>query len=379
MVCQKNIINRHASISLMETLITNLICSIGIGISLVLTIALFSKKKLHLFLFGLLFLSFFLQLTEEWLWVNNLIKKTLPLIEVSEFAIFIPAPALYLYAKYQTQESFQIKDYFHFLPVLFVLINFSFLYFAEETTKLCYANNKLNISSASYCGEVLLNLIPVKEKYLDIVNIAQLVIYIILALPILREIPQQKAKKLEDEYINWTKVLSQLVILAIVLIIIDVFWIETKFDTFSIMYLTFISGFISIYLIRGSLFMGINQRTNSYSKLSTKEIESIYNEVCQHLLKDNAYLNSNISLSTIAQSINIPRNKIKYALEKKDYNFRDLLNDHRIKKAKELLVSSPQLTIEAIGNEVGYSSKATFYKYFKKATGITPNEFLNQL
>lgn len=369
------------NLDFMEELIANLICSIGIGVSLILTISFFSKRKLHLSFLGLLFLSFFLQLSEEWLWINDLIRNCLPLLELSEFAIFVPAPALYLYAKYQIKDSFQLKDLLHFLPVLLVLVNFAPLIFADEALKSCYVDNKLNLSTSFFCETIAVsnNLILAKERYWDLLNIAQLIIYIILTIPILKEIPQNKAKKLEHDYINWTKLLALLVIMAILLIIIDVLWIDTKFDTFSVLYLTAISSVLCVYLIRRSMFMDINQRANNYIKLSDQEIEVVYDAVKQHLLTEQAYLKKNISLSTVAQSIGIPRNKIKYALETMNQEFKHLLNELRIKKAKELLSNSSQLTIEAIGNEVGYSSKATFYKYFKMYEGETPNEFLSKL
>lgn len=374
-------IKRSMNLDFMEELIANLICSIGIGVSLILTISFFSKRKLHLSFLGLLFLSFFLQLSEEWLWINDLIRNCLPLLELSEFAIFVPAPALYLYAKYQIKDSFQLKDLLHFLPVLLVLVNFAPLIFADEALKSCYVDNKLNLSTSFFCETIAVsnNLILAKERYWDLLNIAQLIIYIILTIPILKEIPQNKAKKLEHDYINWTKLLALLVIMAILLIIIDVLWIDTKFDTFSVLYLTAISSVLCVYLIRRSMFMDINQRANNYIKLSDQEIEVVYDAVKQHLLTEQAYLKKNISLSTVAQSIGIPRNKIKYALETMNQEFKHLLNELRIKKAKELLSTSSQLTIEAIGNEVGYSSKATFYKYFKMYEGETPNEFLSKL
>ena len=41
--------------------------------------------------------------------------------------------------------------------------------------------------------------------------------------------------------------------------------------------------------------------------------------------------------------------------------------------------ASRHLTVEAIAAEVGFNSRASFYRVFKKATGRTPGDFLAAL
>lgn len=51
------------------------------------------------------------------------------------------------------------------------------------------------------------------------------------------------------------------------------------------------------------------------------------------------------------------------------------LTNHRINKAKELLVSNPSLEIQQLHYRVGYSNVSHFIAAFKKYTGYTPLEF----
>lgn len=56
------------------------------------------------------------------------------------------------------------------------------------------------------------------------------------------------------------------------------------------------------------------------------------------------------------------------------HSFYDILNEIRIRKAKELL-KNPRLKISEISELVGYADPAHFAKIFKKITGISANEY----
>ena len=62
---------------------------------------------------------------------------------------------------------------------------------------------------------------------------------------------------------------------------------------------------------------------------------------------------------------------------KKAYNMRPFtyITMLRIQKAKDLLISSPNMTIKEIAENVGYSSDSYFCLLFKKQEKLTPNEF----
>jgi len=346
-------------------------------LSLILVVSLLRQIKLHLSFLGILFLSFLLQLGEEWFWVNDLIPSNLYLLELTEFAIFIPAPAFYLFAKYQIEDKFSKKDLLHFIPVLLVIANFLQLYFADESLKLCYALNKLKLHTPSTCA-LTHPLLPLQEKVLDFINIVQLSVYIFLTLPILKKLHKEKSKKYESDYISWSNFLSTTAVVTVVLVITDVFFIDSVYDTFSILYLTSISFLVILFLIKHTIFFSTNQRNKNYATLMNNEIQLIYRQVSNYLQTDNNFLKVKTNLGSVAHAVNIPRNKIQYAFENMGLNFKDFLNQLRIEKAKEYLDNSNAYTIEAIGSEVGYSSKATFYKYFKQFEGITPNEYLKK-
>lgn len=82
-----------------------------------------------------------------------------------------------------------------------------------------------------------------------------------------------------------------------------------------------------------------------------------------------------ISLDFIAESLDMSSAYLSvYIKEKTGANFSDHMNRVRIQKAKELLLSS-NLSIQHIGEQIGYRNGTSFIRMFKKITGETPGEF----
>ncbi len=64
--------------------------------------------------------------------------------------------------------------------------------------------------------------------------------------------------------------------------------------------------------------------------------------------------------------------------KKTGQNFAALLTEHRLKRAAELLATTP-LTVEDIASEVGFASPSGFYKQFGAHFGMTPAQYRRAL
>lgn len=92
-------------------------------------------------------------------------------------------------------------------------------------------------------------------------------------------------------------------------------------------------------------------------------------------INENYY--NNITIDSIAKSFGFSRNYL-YTLFKNDYGISPqthLLN-LRIEKAKELLLSDRQLSINEIALAVGYHDALYFSRVFHKKVGVPPTEFV---
>lgn len=91
------------------------------------------------------------------------------------------------------------------------------------------------------------------------------------------------------------------------------------------------------------------------------------------------YCNPEFSLQMLAQLLNSNTKYVSQAIN--DYlgqNFRGLVNEYRVKKARQRLTENPtyaNFTIQAIAESVGYKSAANFIAVFKKITGLTPAHY----
>lgn len=108
----------------------------------------------------------------------------------------------------------------------------------------------------------------------------------------------------------------------------------------------------------------------------TEEQEAIYNQLEQLLNK--VYANPELSLGYLALKLGVKNQVLsKVIYGKTGLHYYDYINRLRITKFKEMLESkvSKQLSIEGMAKELGFKSKSTFYKYFKKTEGTTPTKY----
>ena len=112
------------------------------------------------------------------------------------------------------------------------------------------------------------------------------------------------------------------------------------------------------------------------NKLNTIDAETIGKQLEEIIKTDQLYLNSNLSLRNVAQSLKVSPFKISQTLnEHLGTNFNDYINSFRVIAAKEMILNKDTYTFEAIAMECGFNSKSTFYAAFKKHAGMTPSNY----
>lgn len=106
--------------------------------------------------------------------------------------------------------------------------------------------------------------------------------------------------------------------------------------------------------------------------------QSLYDQILEYLNTSKAYRKANFSIYDLSKEIGVPYRKVSAQINAfANVNFNQFINEKRIEDSKAFLKDQAyaKYSLEAIGEEVGFSSKSSFYRAFKKHTGLTPNEY----
>jgi len=116
------------------------------------------------------------------------------------------------------------------------------------------------------------------------------------------------------------------------------------------------------------------------SGMSHVSVASVFKKVVALMDEQQPYLTRRYSLSQMAATLQLPANHVSQAINTTTgQNFNDFINHYRVLGSMKLLRDdrSDHLTIEGIGQSVGFSSKSSFYSAFKKVNGLTPLAYKN--
>ncbi|MEX0315414.1 MAG: helix-turn-helix domain-containing protein, partial [Allomuricauda sp.] len=162
-----------------------------------------------------------------------------------------------------------------------------------------------------------------------------------------------------------------------------------------VFYMGNLAGIFSYY-IGGALFFSLliyifsflflQKHAFQLGKYNTSTLDSSSSQKLMESVKtlfeeQEVFLDSTISLESVAAKLDIsPRNVSQVINENEQTNFSDFVNNHRIEKAKVLLVdpSHQNEKMMAIAYDCGFGNVTSFNIAFKAKTQMTPSQFRNQ-
>lgn len=98
--------------------------------------------------------------------------------------------------------------------------------------------------------------------------------------------------------------------------------------------------------------------------------------VCAYI---KLHYNEDLSLDQLAEKVNLNPCYLSYIFKKEvGVTFLQYLHQNRISKACKLLKSNPDISMEAIAEQVGYRSATYFHKIFRSQLGISPKLWQQQ-
>lgn len=114
-------------------------------------------------------------------------------------------------------------------------------------------------------------------------------------------------------------------------------------------------------------------------KVSSEECRRLSEKLEEVMRKDKLYKHSDLKIADLASAIDTSAHTLSYLFNQYlERNYYDYINDYRIAEFKRLVNEDEysKYTLGALAELCGFSSRASFFRYFKKATGITPNEYI---
>lgn len=115
-------------------------------------------------------------------------------------------------------------------------------------------------------------------------------------------------------------------------------------------------------------------------RLDEEEAKQIIARLQNIMRGKELFRNPNLKVGDLAREINVPIHQLSRILnDSLQKNFTAFVNEYRVEAACKMLSHQTNYTIEAVGNEVGFNSKSTFFAAFKKLKGLTPNAYMREI
>ncbi|MDC6366699.1 MULTISPECIES: helix-turn-helix domain-containing protein [Flavobacteriaceae] len=299
----------------------------------------------------------------------------------SFFTYYIPlstfAPLFFFYIrKIVTDKSISLnKDFWHFIPLLYVIIGIVPFFFLSR-------ESKMDLVLLGQSREYAYLLFP--YGYLDAA-----LILIMIAYGVTIFYKYWKVYKGNRDLRIWTRAIILAFLGCVLSFTLNLTFyflglVSPEQDFVVIVFLSAFSLVISYFAFNYSaIFNGtpiedvlpfVKYKKTGLSKNYSLELKSKLENL---MTNDKPYLNSELRLDNLAELLGISRHHASQIInEYFKSNYFDFINSYRVVEAIELLeVKKKEITLSEVGYLSGFNNTVSFNKAFKKNTGMTPSKF----
>ena len=168
--------------------------------------------------------------------------------------------------------------------------------------------------------------------------------------------------------------LRQALIILLSVVTICIGFAFSLFSTYILGPLTFS---ITFYCVIGYLLMYRQRKKQASAQtLDPLEFTQLNQRLTLLMEKEKLYRDPDLSLQQLANQLSVSRHLLSHLLNASfNKSFHQYVNDYRIQDACHILKENKHYSVEAIGNEVGFHSRSSFFSSFKKMMGTTPSKY----
>lgn len=114
---------------------------------------------------------------------------------------------------------------------------------------------------------------------------------------------------------------------------------------------------------------------NVYNLMNSETLDTTQRLILTITNYINTNIQKSITLTDISLYVNYNSSYISRIFKQKmEMNITDYISEAKINKAKELITTT-DLNMEQVANQIGYENPKYFFQVFKKYTGVSPREF----
>lgn len=118
-----------------------------------------------------------------------------------------------------------------------------------------------------------------------------------------------------------------------------------------------------------------------YSKLSEAEAQAVITALKRYMDEQEPYLNVDLKQSDVAAAVGYPTYLLSAVFTHHlKMGYYDFVNSYRVERFKRSVAEGlhKKYTLVTLAEKCGFKSKASFFRAFKKFTGSTPSEYIQQ-
>ena len=356
------------------------------GFFLALVIFLRAKWKSAINLFGWSLLVQCLVFLDVYLCYTGLMKHVIHLNDSTEFLVLLITPTLYFFLfTLLERKPITLKKHWPYfvLPILYAISQINYYLSPIEVKLNAYLGAyHRDLGFVEVPGDMNYSYHFIKNQFRWLVMFS-FAFYLVLSL--LLVIKTRKKGWVSPKNIKVDKyIFSRNTVIFFFVLMLSLFIIYLNYDDDGGDHIIGIIQTVTIFLtsffiLSESRFFEKSWIAEKYETLASNSIE--FENIENFMMESQYYSQQDVTLKKVAEKLETNGNAISKLINSKTgVNFNDYINQKRIALSQQRLLDPEfkHLTVEAIGQSVGFKSKSAFYNAFKKHSGQSPSAFMKQ-
>ncbi|GAA4470963.1 hypothetical protein GCM10023189_60640 [Nibrella saemangeumensis] len=303
---------------------------------------------------------------------NHLLDQFPHLLKTSSGAFLLFGPLIYLYVYYfsNPQPAFQRRHLVHFIPWALLILYALPVLLRSAEGKRVFIRHEEQINGVYPFDPVMLGT--------DVLMTALLIYYGLAIYRLSQQAPSEAAGYLRRIWVFY-------------LLFAIGAWVYRVGVSLGLGYFTLAGHGVRLFIavaIYALAYTAFNHPDTLYRKsrkpkyqkspLTSNDLDLLVNRLTGYIQQEKPYLSPEFNLDQLASALNVPPQYASQVINNRmGQTFSDYVNGLRVEEAKRLLAGDDKVL--AVAFDSGFNNKVSFNNAFKKATGLTPSEYRQQL